>query len=164
MKSYIYRMQDERGALYEKLIKLDSYLKNYGKKLSYAERYLMNEQQAVMEKYLDILDARIEVAVMKESKPDETDLQRSLDERGEVKWIDAKEDVPEDNYEVLVLVKSYTYNNYYYSVGSCYQGCWDWKVEEDYEEIADPDCSEYVVAWAELPKAPAKYDKLAHQQ
>lgn len=163
MKSYIYRMQDERGALYEKLIKLESYLKNYGKKLSYAERYLMKEQQEVMEKYLDILDARIEVAVMKESKTAEADSQRNF-ERGEVKWIDAKEDVPEDNYNVLVLVKSNTYNNYYYAVGNCYKGIWDWNVEEGYEYHVECEGCDRVVAWAELPKAPAKYDKLAHQQ
>lgn len=156
MKEYIYRMQNERGALDKKLINLKLYLENYGKNLNYAERYLMKQQQECMTKYLDILNARIEAALIKEGHSTDDDFRHSFPERLEVEWIDVNEYVPQDDYEVLVLVKSYEYNNYYYAIGDYYNGLWNWK---DIYDIND-----YVVVWAELPKAPAAYDKLAHQQ
>lgn len=62
-----------------------------------------------------------------------------------LKWIDVECELPEDYYEVLVVVKSYVYNAYYYAVGSHTElDGWDLKGPMDDEH-------DYVAAWAELP-------------
>lgn len=72
MKDYIYRMMDERKDLATKACALGSFLSNTPIVLNDTEKYLMHEQLEVMNRYIDILDARITNATLKEQlKEDE---------------------------------------------------------------------------------------------
>lgn len=71
MKDYIYRMMDERKDLIEKWEKLTRFKNNNYHDLDDTERYLMQEQVEIIDKYIGILDARISHAILKEQKEDE---------------------------------------------------------------------------------------------
>ncbi len=72
MKDYIYRMVDERKDLVEKYEKLTRFKRNNYHNLDDTERYLMKEQAEVIDTYINILDARISHAILKEQlKEDE---------------------------------------------------------------------------------------------
>lgn len=71
MKDYIYRMMDERKDLIEKWEKLTKFKNNNYHDLDDTERYLMQEQVELIDKYIGILDARISHASLKEQKEDE---------------------------------------------------------------------------------------------
>lgn len=72
MKDYIYRMMDERKDLVEKCEKLTRFKINNYHNLDDTERYLMKEQVNVIDTYINILDARISHATLKEQlKEDE---------------------------------------------------------------------------------------------
>lgn len=72
MKDYIYRMMDERKALGTKADALDSFLCNTFIVLDDTEKYLMQEQLEAMNRYIELLDARISHATLKEQiKEDE---------------------------------------------------------------------------------------------
>lgn len=72
MKDYIYRMMDEREDLATKACALDTFLNRTPIIHDDTEKWLMHEQLRCMEKYIDILDARISHALLKEnSKEDE---------------------------------------------------------------------------------------------
>ena len=68
MKDYIYRMMDERKDLATKAYALDIFLSNAPIVLNDTEKYLMHEQLEVMNRYIDILDARISHATLKEDE------------------------------------------------------------------------------------------------
>ena len=71
MKDYIYRMMDEREDLVEKWEKLTRFKNSNYHNLDDTERYLMQEQVEIIDKYILILDARISHAILKEQKEDE---------------------------------------------------------------------------------------------
>lgn len=71
MKDYIYRMMDERRTLAEKMCKLMGFRSDKSQTLDETERYLMRRQSDVMDAYIEILDARISHAILKEQKEDE---------------------------------------------------------------------------------------------
>lgn len=71
MKDYIYRMMDDRKELVEKWAKLTRFKTNYYHNLDDTERYLLQEQVEIIDKYIWILDARISHAILKEQKEDE---------------------------------------------------------------------------------------------
>lgn len=72
MKGYIYRMMDDRKDLVEKWEKLTRFKNNNYHNLDDTERYLMQEQVEIIDKYIWILDARISHATLKEQiKEDE---------------------------------------------------------------------------------------------
>ena len=71
MKYYICRMMDERKALATKADALDSFLCNTFIVLDDTEKYLMQEQLEAMNRYIELLDARISHATLKEQKEDE---------------------------------------------------------------------------------------------
>ena len=72
MKDYIYRMMDERKDLVEKYEKLTRFKNNNYHNLDDTERYLMKEQAEVIDTYINIIDARISHATLKEQlKEDE---------------------------------------------------------------------------------------------
>lgn len=72
MKDYIYRMMDERKDLALKANALDSFLSNTFIVLDDTEKFLMYEQLEAMNRYVEILDARISHATLKEQlKEDE---------------------------------------------------------------------------------------------
>lgn len=71
MKDYIYRMQDERRNLVEKMCKLMGFRSDNSNILDDTERYLLRRQSDVMDAYIEILDARISHAILKEQKEDE---------------------------------------------------------------------------------------------
>ena len=72
MKDYIYRMMDERKDLVEKYEKLTRFKRNNYHNLDDTERYLMTEQAEVIDTYINILDAHISHATLKEQlKEDE---------------------------------------------------------------------------------------------
>lgn len=71
MQDYIYRMMDERKDLVEKYEKLTGFKRNNYHNLDDTERYLMKEQAEVIDTYINILDARISHATLKEQKEDE---------------------------------------------------------------------------------------------
>ena len=72
MKDYIYRMMDERKDLVEKYEKLTRFKNNNYHNLDDTECYLMKEQAEVIDTYINILDARISHATLKEQlKEDE---------------------------------------------------------------------------------------------
>lgn len=67
MQDYILRMQHEREELSEKFSKLNVMLvEPKGVKLTRPEKHLMYEQLHCMEKYIEILDVRIELGILKE--------------------------------------------------------------------------------------------------
>lgn len=63
--AYIERMLEERKELDTKLQKLNKYMDNYFTDLDDTERYLMQVQADVMYKYVNILKARVEHAILK---------------------------------------------------------------------------------------------------
>ena len=63
--AYIERMLEELKELDTKLQKLNKYMDNYFTDLDDTERYLMKVQADVMYKFVDILKARIEHAILK---------------------------------------------------------------------------------------------------
>lgn len=71
MKDYIYRMMDERRALAEKMCKSMRFRSDNSKIIDDTERYLLRRQSDVMDAYIEILDARISHAILKEQKEDE---------------------------------------------------------------------------------------------
>lgn len=71
MKDYIYRMMDERKDLSEKQCKLMAFRNSNFRTLDDTERYLMQRQTGLMDEYIQILDARISHAILKEQKEDE---------------------------------------------------------------------------------------------
>lgn len=72
MKDYIYRMMDERRALSEKMCTLMGSRSDNSKIIDDTERYLLRRQSDVMDAYIEILDARISHAIVKEQlKEDE---------------------------------------------------------------------------------------------
>lgn len=71
MKDYIYRMLDERRSLAEKMCKLMGFRSDNSKIIDDTERYLLRRQSDVMDAYIEILDARISHAILKEQKEDE---------------------------------------------------------------------------------------------
>lgn len=68
MKAYIERMKDERYELVIKINKLHEFLCQNLRELDETEEYLMREQLESMGKYLCILDARTDHAVLKETQ------------------------------------------------------------------------------------------------
>lgn len=72
MKEYIYNMIDTRNALDKIWDELTDIVKKKRGSIDDTEVYLMKEQIALTEKYMDVLDARISHALLKEdSKEDE---------------------------------------------------------------------------------------------
>ena len=63
--TYIERMLEELKEVDTKLQKLNKYMDNYFTDLDDTERYLMKVQADVMSKFVDILNARIEHAILK---------------------------------------------------------------------------------------------------
>lgn len=63
--AYIERSLEELKELDTKLQKLNKYMDNYFTDLDDTERYLMKVQADVMYKFVDILKARIEHAILK---------------------------------------------------------------------------------------------------
>lgn len=68
MKDYIERMKKERQALADKQEKLMNFLRTHFGQLDKTEWYLMSSQTSVMSKYIQVLDARIAHAELKESQ------------------------------------------------------------------------------------------------
>ena len=71
MKDYIYSMMDERKDLAPKADALDSFISNTFIVLDDTEKFLMYEQLEAMNRYVEIPDARISHAILKEQKEDE---------------------------------------------------------------------------------------------
>lgn len=63
-KNYIERMKDDSQELTEKRDKLYAFLFYYGSQLDSTERYLMKEQEKIMNDYIRVLDARIAHAIV----------------------------------------------------------------------------------------------------
>lgn len=68
MKAYIERMKKERQELADKQEKLMNFLRTHFGQLDKTEWYLMSSQSSVMSKYIQVLDARITHAELKESQ------------------------------------------------------------------------------------------------
>ena len=68
MKDYIERMKKERQELADKQEKLMNFLRTHFGQLDKTEWYLMSSQASVMSKYIQVLDARITHAELKESQ------------------------------------------------------------------------------------------------
>lgn len=66
LKDYIERMKNERDELSEKLKKLNRFRCQNFHMLDKTEWHLMKSQQNVMQEYVDILNARIAHAILKE--------------------------------------------------------------------------------------------------
>lgn len=71
MKDYIYDMIDLRNSLDKEWDKLTDIVKKKFGSIDDTEVFLMNEQIELTEKYMNILDARITHAILKEQKEDE---------------------------------------------------------------------------------------------
>ena len=71
MKDYIYDMIDLRNSLDKEWDKLMDIAKKKFGSIDDTEVFLMNEQKKLTEKYMNILDARISHAILKEQKEDE---------------------------------------------------------------------------------------------
>lgn len=71
MKDYIYDMIDLRNSLYKEWDKLTDIVKKEFGSIDDTEVFLMNKQIELTEKYMDVLDARISHAILKEQKEDE---------------------------------------------------------------------------------------------
>lgn len=72
MKEYIYNMIDTRNALDKIWDELTDIVKKKFGSIDDTEVYLMKEQIALTEKYIELLDARISYAILKEKlKEDE---------------------------------------------------------------------------------------------
>lgn len=68
MKAYIERMKKERQELADKQEKLMNFLRMRFAQLDKTEWYLMSSQASVMRKYIQVLDARITHAELKENQ------------------------------------------------------------------------------------------------
>ena len=68
MKDYIERMKKERQELADKREKLMIFLRIHFAQLDKTEWYLMSSQSSVMNNYIQVLDARISHAELKESQ------------------------------------------------------------------------------------------------
>lgn len=68
MEAYIERMKKERQELADKQEKLMNFLRIHFAQLDKTEWYLMSSQASVMRKYIQVLDARITHAELKESQ------------------------------------------------------------------------------------------------
>lgn len=71
MKDYIYDMIDLRNSLYKEWDKLMYIAKKKFGSIDDTEVFLMKKQKELTEKYMDVLDARISHAILKEQKEDE---------------------------------------------------------------------------------------------
>lgn len=71
MKEYIYDMIDLRNSLDKEWDKLTDILKKEFGSIDDTEVFLMKKQIELTEKYMDVLDARISHAILKEQKEDE---------------------------------------------------------------------------------------------
>lgn len=71
MKDYIYNMIDLRNSLDKEWDKLTDILKKEFGSIDDTEVFLMKKQIELTEKYMDVLDARISHAILKEQKEDE---------------------------------------------------------------------------------------------
>lgn len=68
MEAYIERMKNERQELAGKQEKLMNFLRTHFGQLDKTEWYLMSSQASVMRKYINVLDARITHAELKENQ------------------------------------------------------------------------------------------------
>ena len=68
MEAYIERMKNERQELADKQEKLINFLRTHFGQLDKTEWYLMSSQASVMRKYINVLDARITHAELKENQ------------------------------------------------------------------------------------------------
>ena len=68
MKAYIERMKKERQELADKQEKLMIFLRPHFGQLDKTEWYLMSSQTSAMSKYIQVLDARITHAELKENQ------------------------------------------------------------------------------------------------
>lgn len=71
MKDYIYEMIDLRNSLDKEWDKLTDIVKKKFGSIDDTEVFLMKKQIELTEKYMDVLDARISHAILKEQKEDE---------------------------------------------------------------------------------------------
>lgn len=71
MKDYIYDMIDLRNSLDKEWDKLMYIAKKKFGSIDDTEVFLMKKQKELTEKYMDVLDARISHAILKEQKEDE---------------------------------------------------------------------------------------------
>ncbi len=71
MKEYIYDMIDLRNSLDKEWDKLTDIVKKKFGSIDDTEVFLMKKQIELTEKYMDVLDARISHAILKEQKEDE---------------------------------------------------------------------------------------------
>jgi hypothetical protein len=71
MKDYIYEMIDLRNFLEREWDTLTDIVKKKFGSIDDTEVFLMNQQIELTEKYMDVLDARISHAILKEQKEDE---------------------------------------------------------------------------------------------
>ena len=71
MKEYIYDMLDLRNSLDKEWDKLTDIVKKEFGSIDDTEVFLMKKQIELTEKYMEVLDARISHAILKEQKEDE---------------------------------------------------------------------------------------------
>ena len=71
MKDYMYEMIDLRNSLDKEWDKLTDIVKKKFGSIDDTEVFLMKQQIELTEKYMDVLDARISHATLKEQKEDE---------------------------------------------------------------------------------------------
>lgn len=71
MKEYIYDMIDLRNSLDKEWDSLTDIVKKKFGSIDDTEVFLMKKQIELTEKYMDVLDARISHAILKEQKEDE---------------------------------------------------------------------------------------------
>lgn len=71
MKDYIYDMIDLRNSLDKEWDKLTDIVKKEFGSIDDTEVFLMKKQIELTEKYMDVLDARISHAILKDQKEDE---------------------------------------------------------------------------------------------
>lgn len=71
MKDYIYDMIDLRNSLDKEWDTLTDIVKKKCGSIDDTEVFLMKKQIELTEKYMDVLDARISHAILKEQKEDE---------------------------------------------------------------------------------------------
>lgn len=68
MKAYIERIKKERQELADKQGKLMEFLRTHFAQLDKTEWYLMSSQSSIMRNYIQVLDARITHAELKENQ------------------------------------------------------------------------------------------------
>ena len=71
MKDYMYEMIDLRNSLDKEWDKLTDIVKKEFGSIDDTEVFLMKKQIELTEKYMDVLDARLSHAILKEQKEDE---------------------------------------------------------------------------------------------